>query len=198
MRAPVLCATKEERVRGLRKVAFTSIASHAANLVTATATHICCLLGRKSSYLRLITGEVACSRPLWHRSPPTTHYVARGERLMGRRRRRRRIEPTDDWEQIQLLCRWPEQVTYEEIRPLVLFGDSVAERARVTGSAERTLYRKVSCFESEGMDSLFAIERARRLALPPAMRRFIVELKAEHPPMRPNEIATVCYVRFGR
>jgi putative transposase len=117
---------------------------------------------------------------------------------MGRRGRRRRVEPTDDWEQLEFLCRWPEQLAYEEIRPLVLFGDSVAERARVTGSAERTLYRKISRFELEGMDSLFATERAKRLALPPAIRRFIVDLKADHPPMRANEIATVCYVRFGR
>ncbi len=117
---------------------------------------------------------------------------------MDEERGRRRIEPTDDWEQLELLCRWPEQVAYEEIRPLVLFGHSVAERARAIGSAERTLYRKVSRFGSEGMDSLFATERARHLALPPALRRFIVDLKAEYPPMRPNEIATVCYVRFGR
>ncbi len=120
------------------------------------------------------------------------------ETNMGRRGRRRRVEPTDDWEQLEFLCRWPEQLAYEEIRPLVLFGDSVAERARVTGSAERTLYRKISRFELEGMDSLFATERAKRLALPPAIRRFIVDLKADHPPMRANEIATVCYVRFGR
>ncbi len=28
--------------------------------------------------------------------------------------RRRRVEPTDDWEQLALLCRWPEQAAYEE------------------------------------------------------------------------------------
>ena len=49
---------------------------------------------------------------------------------MGRRRRRSRIEPTEEWEQLALLCRWPEQLAYEEIRPLTLFGASVAERAR--------------------------------------------------------------------
>ncbi len=41
-------------------------------------------------------------------------------------------------------------------------------------------------------------EGAKRRALPPAMRRFVVDLKAEHPPMQPNEIATICYVGFGR
>ncbi|QIN84415.1 helix-turn-helix domain-containing protein [Rubrobacter tropicus] len=117
---------------------------------------------------------------------------------MGERTRRRRVEPTDDWEQLELLCRWPEQLAYEELRPLVLFGMPVAERAAETGSSQRTLYRRVSRFRSEGMDSLFAAGGAKRRSLPPAMRRLIVDLKAEHPPMRPHEISTVCYVRFGR
>ncbi len=71
---------------------------------------------------------------------------------MGGRRRKKRVEPTDDWSQLELLCGWPEQVAYEEIRPLVLFGSSVPERSERTGSSERTLYRKASRFEAEGMD----------------------------------------------
>src|SRR5215207_3940082 len=39
------------------------------------------------------------------------------------RRRKRRVDPTREWEQIELLCAWPEQREYERIRPLVLFGD---------------------------------------------------------------------------
>lgn len=65
-------------------------------------------------------------------------------------RRRKRIEPTDDWDQLVPLFEWPEQKEYEEIRPLVLFGSSVAERARATGTSERTMYRKVERFENEG------------------------------------------------
>ncbi len=117
---------------------------------------------------------------------------------MDRRRRRRRVEPTEDWEQLELLCRWPEQLAYEEIRPLTLFGASVAERARETGSAERTLYRRVGRFEEEGMESLFGAQTARRRRLPPAMRRLVVDLKAEYPGFNPNEIANAVYVRFGR
>jgi len=112
--------------------------------------------------------------------------------------RRRRVEPTDEWEQLELLCRWPEQLAYEEIRPLVLFGLPVSERAEETDSSDRTLYRRISRFEDEGMDSLFAAEGAKRRGLPPVIRRLVVDLKAEHPPMRPHEISTVCYVRFGR
>ena len=40
---------------------------------------------------------------------------------------RPRIEPSDDWRQIELLARVPGQQTYELIRPVVLFGQSPAE-----------------------------------------------------------------------
>lgn len=115
-----------------------------------------------------------------------------------KRRRRRRVEPTEEWEQIRPLCLWPEQLAYEEIRPTTLFGVPVSERAGQTGSSGRTLYRKVARFEAEGVDSLFAAKGSKRRGLPPAVRRLVVDLKAGHPPMRPHEISTVCYVRFGR
>ena len=57
----------------------------------------------------------------------------------GRGRRRRRVDATDDWEQLEMLCAWDEQVEYERIRPLVLFGEPVAGRATRTGTSERTL-----------------------------------------------------------
>ncbi len=118
---------------------------------------------------------------------------------MGENDRRRRIEPADEWEQIELLCGWPEQRDYELIRPLVLFGFSASERASETGAAsERTLQRRASRFEAEGMESLFGSEHARRKKLPPAIRRLVVDLKAEYPRLNLNEIANACYVRFGR
>jgi putative transposase len=115
-----------------------------------------------------------------------------------RRRKRRHIEPTHEWERLVPLFEWPEQENYEVIRPLVLFGEPVAERAGEVGVSERTLYRRVEGFEREGMESLFATEKARRKRLPPAMRRLIVEVKAEYPPLNLNEIANIVYVRFGR
>jgi putative transposase len=118
---------------------------------------------------------------------------------MSRTARRRRVEPTEDWEQLALLCTWPEQLAYEEIRPLTLFGASIAERASETGSSERTLYRRVGRFEAEGMESLRSSEGARRRKrLPPSMTRLIVDLKTEYPAFNLNEIANVCYVRFRR
>ncbi len=80
---------------------------------------------------------------------------------MGSNRRRRRVEPTDEWEQTELLCGWPEQREYEIVRPLVLFGSSAAQRAAETGAgSERTLQRRVARFDAEGMESLFGSEHA--------------------------------------
>ena len=64
------------------------------------------------------------------------------------RRRRRRVDPTDDWEQLELLCTWEEQREYERIRPQVLFGQPVPERATEIGTSERTLYRRIAALPS--------------------------------------------------
>ena len=114
---------------------------------------------------------------------------------------RARIEPTNDWGQLELLLTFPEQVAYERIRPPVIFGASVAERSRQTGTPQSTLRRKIAAFEKDGMRSLFESERVEPHGaawLDPEVRRLILDLKADHPPMRNNEIATICYVRFGR
>jgi transposase len=111
---------------------------------------------------------------------------------------RQRIQPTDEWQQLQLLSRFPEQRAYELLRPVVLFGLSPGERARQTGTAERTLYRQAGRFESQGMASLFAPVPTRRHRLPDEMRQAIIQLKAEYPAFRPHELATICATRFGR
>jgi putative transposase len=112
---------------------------------------------------------------------------------------RQRIEPTDDWQQLDLLVRFPEQRTYELIRPVVLFGYSPAERARLTGAPQRTLYRQAARVAREGMASLFGppkVERHR--TLPEPIQRAILTLKAEHPAFHAHEIAKICGVQFGR
>jgi len=130
---------------------------------------------------------------------PVPHIsVWRGSMGTGKHRRRRRVEPTDDWEQLELLCAWDEQREYERIRPLVLFGEPLPERAWQTGTSERTLYRRISGFEQEGMQSLFGSPPAKRRVLPDSLRRLIVDLKAEHPALNNNEIANICYVFSGR
>ena len=52
---------------------------------------------------------------------------------------------------------------YERIRPLVLFGDPVPERATETGTSERTPYRRIAGFELDGMRSLIVDLKALEL-----------------------------------
>jgi hypothetical protein len=47
-----------------------------------------------------------------------------------------------DWQRIQQYTLWPEQKVYEMLRPIVLFNESAAGRARETETAERTLQWK--------------------------------------------------------
>lgn len=112
--------------------------------------------------------------------------------------KRPRIEHTEDFQEILPLCWWPEQVEYERIRQPVLFGDPVSERAEETGVSESTLRRRIESFENEGMEGLFETEKAKRRKLPPSIRRFVVDLKAEYPPFNLNEIANVVRACFGR
>ena len=111
---------------------------------------------------------------------------------------RQQVQPTEDWAELKLRLKWPEQIEYERIRPPLLFESSVAERSRKTGTPQTTLHRRILGFEREGMRSLFAPEQVERgSTLDPEVRRLILDLKTEYPPMRDNEIATICYVRTG-
>ncbi len=97
------------------------------------------------------------------------------------RRRRERRERTHDWQAIQQQTLWPEQEVYERLRPIVLFSETAASRAKETGGSERTLHYQADQCERHGMASLFP--KARALApdpgrsLPPEMRQLIVDRK---------------------
>lgn len=113
--------------------------------------------------------------------------------------KRVRVEPTDEWRQVELLTRSPEQRDDDLLRPVVLFGRSPAERAQETGAAERTLYRQAARFDQLGMQGLFRpakVEKHRRI--PEEIRRHLVALKAEHPAFRVEELVRIGTVRFGR
>ena len=111
-------------------------------------------------------------------------------------------ERTDDWAQLRLRLQWPEQVVYELIRPVVIFGETAAERARATGEQERTIERRADRFDREGLPGRFATERREPgedpRDLPPPMRQRIVDLRAEAPSMSRREIANLCAVESGR
>ncbi len=113
--------------------------------------------------------------------------------------RRAKSEPTEDWSQLQRRFTWPEQASYELIRPVVLFGRSPAERAQQTGISRRTIYRKVGRFDTLGVLGLAETGPSTSpRAVPPIIRQVIVALRAEHPAFRPHELASICYARFAR
>ena len=121
--------------------------------------------------------------------------------VMPKRKRKRRAR-THEWQEIQQYTLWPEQEVYERLRPVLLFGETAAERARETGASERTLHDQAMRFEQEGMASLFPKEHPQAAdtghSLPEEMRQLIVNLKAEHPGFTPHEIATICFLHFER
>ena len=65
------------------------------------------------------------------------------------------------------------------------------------GSSASTLYRSLDRFAEEGMEALFDAPAAKRRRLPPAVRRLVVDLKAEYPRFNLNEIANVVRAAFG-
>lgn len=104
---------------------------------------------------------------------------------------------SESWKQLALRFRWPEQRSYEIIRPVVLFGDSAEERARETGEPVRTLYRHLQRFGTAGFAGLTAAaHRPPPRTLPPDVRHLIVALKGEHPDLNPNELARLCHIQL--
>jgi hypothetical protein len=65
-------------------------------------------------------------------------------------------EAAEGWEQLRLYASWPQQVAYELLRPIVIFGRTPGARAAEVGVPERKLRRKAEHFDAVGMDSLFA------------------------------------------
>jgi transposase len=117
--------------------------------------------------------------------------------------KRERRERTHDWEQIQQRTLWPEQVLYEQLRPILIFGETAGERAKEIDVPQRTLARKADEFEQYGMASLFSSgeqggARETSKTLPPEIRQLIVDLHFELPSMPWREIAEVCYIRYDR
>lgn len=110
---------------------------------------------------------------------------------------RQRRTPTETWKQLDLLLTWPEQRSYEVIRPVVLFGESAETRALTTGEPISTLYRHIQRFTSDGFGGLTAAAHPPPPhTLPLPVRQLIRELKAEYPPLNTNEIARICYIRL--
>jgi putative transposase len=118
--------------------------------------------------------------------------------------KRQRVAPADDWQQLRLRLDWPEQITYELIRPAVIHVQSTAPRDEETGAAVRTIRRKADRFDAIGMASLFPakarsdIETPDSREIPHHLRQRLIDLKIERPALRAHELATIGYVASGR
>jgi len=111
--------------------------------------------------------------------------------------KRVRTAPTEDWDTLQLRFRWGEQQQYELIRPVVLFGLPIAERATQTATSRRTLTRQVALFDAQGVGG-FGAQKGAPQRVTPTLRQALRELKAEYTGFGLRELATIGYVRFGR
>ncbi|MDQ6661919.1 MAG: helix-turn-helix domain-containing protein [Chloroflexota bacterium] len=120
------------------------------------------------------------------------------------KRRYEQREPTQDWQQIHPLLKDTAQITYEVIRPVILWGQTPKERAVETGVSYRTIYYKANLFDRAGMASLLPpapppeIPRQDKRVLPAGIRQVIVDLHIQYPAFRPHELATICFVKFNR
>ena len=106
--------------------------------------------------------------------------------------------------QIRPLLKDSAQIKYELIRPVILWGVNVKERAAETGEPRTTIYYQANLFDQAGMASLLPPEppppvpKLDKRTLPPPMRQAIVDLHAEYPEHRVEEIARILYIQFGR
>jgi len=120
-------------------------------------------------------------------------------------RRYERREPTHEWQHIRPLLKDPTQLTYEIIRPVILWGVTPKERAAETGTPRSTIYYRANLFDQAGMASpvppqppVTEQKKHDQRTLPPPMRQAIVDVHTAYPPLSLREIATICYARFGR
>lgn len=117
----------------------------------------------------------------------------------GRTRRR----PSPEWQAFQATLLHPDQIAYEEIRPVVVLGQEIKARAAEVGVAPHTLARRVERFVQYGIPGLVDASPRRpddKRRLPQPVRDYIhiLELKVEHPPFTPRDIVGIVEVRFDR
>ncbi len=94
------------------------------------------------------------------------------------KRRYERREPTENWQQLRPLLKDTAQITYEVIRPVVLWGVTPKERAAETGVPQRSIYYRANLFDQAGKASLLEavppppIPKQEKRTLPPPICKF--------------------------
>jgi hypothetical protein len=101
-------------------------------------------------------------------------------------------ERTDEWASIKQWTLWPEQTLYEEIRPIILCGQTPGERAKEIDAAQRTLSRKADEFEKDGMQSLFATQEPRNQKAERRHQYWSADIRYIEEHLLPDPCAGVC------
>ena len=107
----------------------------------------------------------------------------------------------EEFAQIRLHFVDPLQHDYEVIRPIVLYGETAAERSRQTGMERTTVGDKARRFILEGMaghrDQRTQTRDPQDPVYPEAIAGYIVYLKQLYPPIHLREIERIVQRKFG-
>jgi len=111
------------------------------------------------------------------------------------------VAAAEDFDRIRMECIDPLQYAYELIRPIVLFGESAAERSRQTGVDRTVIGEKARRFVTDGMSAL-ADGRTQPATgegptYPDAIAGYILYLKQRYPPIHLREIERILARKFG-
>jgi len=111
------------------------------------------------------------------------------------------VPAAEDFDRIRMACIDPLQYAYELIRPIVLFGESAAERSRQTGVDRTVIGEKARRFVTDGMSAL-ADGRTQPATgqgptYPDAIAGYILYLKQRYPPIHLREIERILARKFG-
>ena len=111
------------------------------------------------------------------------------------------MSAAEDFAQIRMQCIDPLQHDYEVIRPIVLFGESAAERSRHTGIDRTVIGDKARRFVTDGMIGLRDGRSEPRPAdgpiYPEGIAGYIIYLKQRYPPIHLREIERILLRKFG-
>lgn len=107
----------------------------------------------------------------------------------------------EDFQQLSLRFTDPIQRNYEIIRPIVLYGASIAERSQQTEMARSAVNDKARRFVREGMlglqDQRASHSGRKHHDYPEAVARGILTLKQRYPPLHHREIVRIIERQYG-
>ena len=111
------------------------------------------------------------------------------------------MSAAEDFDQIRMQFIDPLQHDYEVVRPIVLFGETAAERSRQTGIDRTVIGDKARRFVTDGMIGLRDGRTQPRPTdgpiYPEAIAGYIIYLKQRYPPIHLREIERILLRKFG-